>query len=665
MPLIDFNAWGKDPDDTIDFERIKAIALCSTEMILHRWLPGGKVVRGEYLCGSIRGGSGESCSTNVRDCVGGDFASTERWGDPIDLVATVEGISQGEAARKLEEFLGITAGTPAPPPIEKQTEEEKRAYAQKVSAALWVEGEACPPAHPYLIKKQVIADNGIRYHPPTGNILVPLRDGQDILGVQRISADGSKKVNPGGRLSGCYHVIQGELDTVYICEGYATAMTVHMATGKTAVMAVSAGNLAPVGEKVAKMYPSARLVFAADNDQDKTPNPGVQAAEKAVREIKRGQVIAPPFPDGQKGDWNDYALMHGGAAVRNLLGREVKNLFTDINSMDTVETDFLIDGVMEMPCTAMVFGASGSGKSFFTIDLGLHVASGKEWLGKKTKCGPVFYVCGEGRHGIPRRKKAWENHYGCKVPDGRFMVSNLRMSFEPDQVADMVQCIDELAENIGTPAMVIIDTMARALPGNADENSAKDTNLFFNECDRIQSRYACAVVVVHHSGHGDKGRARGSSAIKGVLDVEIMLNNGMIEWTKTKDMEPHPPIRYQLDKVIFGDGKRDNSCVVTYDTSLKADGEGHYMKAAKQALIKAIELEGMTDRCYKKTWVDCFVQMFPENRPKSMAYTLTRKDGSGLIQKLTDTGKVKFEDGMYIRIITENDVTEDMFRGIK
>lgn len=637
MSVIDFNRWGKEEDTKIDYDRLKAIAANNMEMILHRWLPGGKLVRGEYLCGSIRGGQGESCSTSVKDGVGGDFASSERWGDAIDMVATIEGIAMSEAARKLEEFLGVTDATPTPPPIPKQSEVERREHHKKVSAALWMEGEDCPPAHPYLIKKQVNSDGAIRYHPITGNILIPLRDGQEILGVQRIDANGEKKVNPGGRLSGCYHIIPGGRDTVYICEGYATAMSVHIATGQTVVMAVSAGNLLAVGEKIAAMYPTARLVFAADNDQGGDKNPGIEAAEKAVKEIGRGIVIAPPFPDGEKGDWNDYAIIHGAQAVRELLVQDFKQYFIDVRDMAATEAEYLIDGVMETPCTGMIFGESGTGKSFFAIDLALHIASGLRWLDKDTKSGPVFYICGEGRHGIPRRVKAWEHQHGCKVPAGRFMVSNLRLSFEPEQVAEMVQCINRLAENIGTPAMVIIDTMARALPGSADENSAKDTNLFFNECDRLQSLYNCAVVVVHHSGHGDKKRARGSSAIKGVLDVEIMLGNNTIEWTKTKDMEPHPPIRYQLDKVVFGEGKRDNSCVITYDTSVKVEKrETATRTAAKSALVEAVKRDAMgADRCVVQTWRDIFKAKFP-----TVSERAQQKYFKTQIKEMTDEGLI-------------------------
>ncbi|MDY0037964.1 MAG: AAA family ATPase [Zoogloea oleivorans] len=615
--MIDFNKdWTEPPQAKIDFEKIKAVSENNIESILGRWLPGGRMNGREYVCGGTDGGRGESCSTNVNTCVGSDFATGEKWGDAIELVSVVEQCSMADAAKKLQSFLGIDDFTPKPAKnVPELTEIEKNEQVKRNAMALWVEGESCPPAHPYLAKKEVNADPGIRWHPQTGDLLIPLRMGQDILGVQRISADGTKKVNHGGRMSGCCHIIQGERDTVYVCEGYATAMTVHIATGKTVAMAVSAGNLASVGEKVAALYPTSRLVFAADNDQGGNKNPGVDAATKAVTKIGRGQVIAPPFPDGEKGDWNDYALIHGGLSVRNLLVKNIRQMFVDVHEIGAVETDFLIDGVMEMPCTGMVFGASGSGKSFFVLDLAFHVALGRPWLGKAVKEGPVIYVCGEGRHGIPRRLKAWEKHHGVKLPKGRFLVSEQRLSFEPEIVAEMIQSIDLLAEQIGRPVLVIIDTMARALPGSSDENSAKDTNGFFNECDRLQAKYGCSVVVVHHTGHGDGKRARGSSAIRGVLDTEILLAGGIIEWTKTKDMEPHKPIKYELENVVFGEGKRDTSCVIKYDENVKIaqKSENAMRKAAKSSLFESISAENIAqNKCTVAGWLERFRERYPD-----------------------------------------------------
>jgi phage/plasmid primase-like uncharacterized protein len=672
--MIDFNHWGSSEEKKeIDFASVKAICNSNITAILEQYQPGGRVINGEYVCATKFGGSGSSCSTNTRTGVGSDFGSGESWGDAIDLVAQIEDCSMSEAARRLQDFMQC-GDSPRPTPIiPQQSPEERYAAGQKIALGLWTESESCPHNHPYLVKKGINADNVIRVHPATGNILIPLSDENGVVwSVQRIDQEGSKKINHCGKLSGNFYIIGGERDVVYICEGYATAATVAMATGKTAVMAVSAGNLATVGEKIGKMFPSAQMVFAADNDQkpDSDENPGIKAANSAVKQINRGTVIAPPFPVGQKGDWNDYAIIHGGKVTRDLLTSHKRSqVFVDIKTIALVEPQFLIEDAIETPCTGMVFGPSGGGKTFVTLDMGFHIACGKKWLGKSVKQGPVFYVCGEGRHAIPRRMKAWETHHKVQLPYNSFLMSSARIDFSPESVRDMVFEIDHLEAITGPPAVIIIDTMARALPGDADENSSKDVGSFIDECDRLQSKYNCVVLIVHHTGHADSAskRARGSSAIKGAMDVEILITKDRtIEWTKTKDMEPHPPIKFELLPVKYGEGKRDGSCVLKYDLDwnpAKSRSETAYRRAARQALQEAVQLDNIGGKCMLDTWVSCFVTQLPDKTEKAARLALTRKDG-GEISKMIDAGEVELDGKLYVPVINQNQVTESMFNGL-
>lgn len=673
--MIDFNQWGQhDERKEIDFAYVKALCSSNIMTILEHYQPGGKLVNGEYVCATKYGGAGSSCSTNVRTGVGSDFGAAESWGDAIDLVSQIEDCSMSEAARRLQDMLSGGSTTSRPiPVIPQQSPEERYAAGQKVALGLWVESETCPNQHPYLVKKGINADSGIRLHSATGNILVPLYDENGVLwSVQRIGPDGDKKINHSGKLTGNFYIIGGERDVVYICEGYATAQTVAMATGKTAVMAVSAGNLATVGEKISKMFPSCQLVFAADNDQkpDTDDNPGIKAANAAAKQISRGTVIAPPFPAGVKGDWNDYAIQHGGKITRELLlSHKRSQVFVDIKTIACIEPQFLVEDVVETPCTGMVFGPSGGGKSFFVLDMIFHIACGKKWLGKPVKQGPVFYVCGEGRHAIPRRLKAWEKHHGEQLPYNSFLMSSARVDFSPESVRDMVIEIDHLGDVTGHPAIIVIDTMARALPGDADENSSKDVGSFIDECDRLQTKYNCVVLIVHHTGHADSAskRARGSSAIKGAMDVEILISKERtIEWTKTKDMEPHPPIKFELLPVQYGEGKREHSCVLKYDMEWNpkaARSETAYRKAARQALQQAVEADNIGGKCMTDTWVKCFAAMFPEKSERVLRSALLRKDG-GEVWKMIDAGEVEQDGKLFVPIADQKQVTESMFKGM-
>ncbi len=97
----------------IDFKSINAAALSRLVDLLPRWLPGGRAEAGEYVCASLEGGQGRSCSVNLDTGAWGDFATAAKGGDPISLWAAIWGIKQGEAARELARDLGLEVDRPA------------------------------------------------------------------------------------------------------------------------------------------------------------------------------------------------------------------------------------------------------------------------------------------------------------------------------------------------------------------------------------------------------------------------------------------------------------------------------------------------------------------------------------------------------------------------
>jgi len=96
----------------IDFKSINTAALPRLEGLLPRWLPGGRVEAGEFICASLEGGQGRSCSVNLATGAWGDFATDAKGGDPISLWAAIRGIKQGEAARELARDLGLEVDKP-------------------------------------------------------------------------------------------------------------------------------------------------------------------------------------------------------------------------------------------------------------------------------------------------------------------------------------------------------------------------------------------------------------------------------------------------------------------------------------------------------------------------------------------------------------------------
>ena len=240
----------------------------------------------------------------------------------------------------------------------------------------------------------------------------------------------------------------------------------------------------------------------------------------------------------------------------------ISDLLSDIRP-----TDWLIHGFFESDSMSLLFGDPAAGKSFVAIDLAACIATGKDWHGHKTKQGAVIYIAGEGMNGIKKRFKAWSLHNKTELNNAPLFVSERSAQLSDEalakEAADVVSGI--CSEWNVTPALIVIDTLARNF-GAADENSTRDMNAFISNVDSLlRIPYNACVLIVHHAGHGDKNRGRGSSALKGALDAEysVVKHNrtsaieGEIQTislhsTKMKDAPPPQPKAFDLVAVHIG-----------------------------------------------------------------------------------------------------------------
>jgi len=199
--------------------------------------------------------------------------------------------------------------------VQRNADEAARHQHEADMAAMRWQATSTACAHPYLSFKSIWA-YGIRQDGDV--LLIPLRDTAGKLhSLQTITPDGNKRFK--GRMKGCYHAI-GCKPTVclVIAEGYATAATIHEATGWPVAVAFNAGNVGPVAVALHKKYPDLTLILAADDDHLTPGNPGMTAARQAALAVG-GFVVAPRFPAGRPSratDFNDLATLAGLDAVR-------------------------------------------------------------------------------------------------------------------------------------------------------------------------------------------------------------------------------------------------------------------------------------------------------------------------------------------------------------
>ncbi len=213
----------------------------------------------------------------------------------------------------------------------RRAQEEQKRAEQEERIARWADRKwsRCELAstHSYLERKGVAA-HGLRVN-EKNQLVVPMGDlNGKIWSLQTIAPDGEKHYTSGGRKKGL-HTMVGTFDPakpLVFAEGFATAASIHEATGLPVAVTFDSGNLKPVAEAYRARNEVQQLVFAADNDhhlllrQSASGRPmrnvGIEKAQEAARAVN-GTVIIPAFERENSGtDWNDYATQHGLAAVR-------------------------------------------------------------------------------------------------------------------------------------------------------------------------------------------------------------------------------------------------------------------------------------------------------------------------------------------------------------
>ena len=230
----------------------------------------------------------------------------------------------------------------------QRQQQENHLRVSKTAQRIWRNAAPATLAHPYLAAKGITDPSvlgGIRQSEYRGvlNLQIPIyRDGT-LYNLQSISPDGGKHFLKDGLKSGGYTVVGDAADTargIVVAEGFATAASIHQATGKPVVVAFDAGNMVTVSETLAKnLPPDIPVTIAVDNDASGT---GLAKARQAAALFgDRAKAVQPEFTmtqiqqfqrenglDSQgrpklPSDFNDLHKLAGIAAVRQALDEGV------------------------------------------------------------------------------------------------------------------------------------------------------------------------------------------------------------------------------------------------------------------------------------------------------------------------------------------------------
>ncbi len=182
--------------------------------------------------------------------------------------------------------------------------------------------------------------------------------------------------------------------------------------------------------------------------------------------------------------------------------------------------EFVVDGLVEQGGLVSIIGPPGVGKSAVAIDLAASIATGKPWQGRAVLRQRALYMPGEGLSGAVQRLLAWEAAHSIGVDDDVHVSDAIIQAGAPaDTWKTLVAYI--LRNQIG---VLVLDTYARMTTG-VEENSATDVGKVVLRLDRVRKLTGCTIIVVHHTAKGSEA-GRGSSALNGALETELLIREG-------------------------------------------------------------------------------------------------------------------------------------------
>lgn len=456
--------------------------------------------------------------------------------------------------------------------------ERQHQVASDTVEKIWTTANSASAEHPYLAKKG-ISVHGARIT-GDGRLMVPLYD-QDgsLASLQYIDHEGGKLYHPGGQTGGKFWMLgtTDEPGTLYVAEGFATAATIYETTDRPVVVAYSASNLVPVTGTLREIYGATQdIVIVADNDKSGV---GQRYAEQAS--AKYGARMVMPSIEG---DANDYAQAGHNLAALLLPPPNDWLIPADDFCAQPSPISWLVKRWIQSQALVMVHGPSGGGKTFVVLDWCLRMASGiEDWAGHKVRPGNVVYLAGEGHHGLRGRVAAWKHHNQA----GKLAMWLSKDGCDLNTPAGYLKVVEQVRMLPNKPDAIVVDTLHRFLSG--DENSAQDAKTMLDACNALMMEFNCSVILVHHTGVSDEAqhRARGSSAWRGALDIEISIVPGKddkpmeIVQRKSKDAEMAETVFVSLHQVTIPGWYDEDNQPVTSAVVVQAQAPAEAKKDSK------------------------------------------------------------------------------------
>ncbi|EFO3244748.1 DNA primase [Escherichia coli] len=227
---------------------------------------------------------------------------------------------------------------------EKERKLQQQYNKQAGYARSYLNGLPQATAHEYLTRKGIRAAPGVRLN-NKNELVIPFSNGRgEIRSYQRIPVTGGKdaRILKGSEKSGNWFAFGTPENgrPLLFAEGFATAASLHEATGLPVLMTIDADNMINVAKNARQIWTDSPFVFCADNDHQRKINKGVSSAKKAAAST-HGEVIIPAFTEAEKAqgltDFNDLDASRGRDAFQRAMNAQLEYIGIPTPNSDTTD----------------------------------------------------------------------------------------------------------------------------------------------------------------------------------------------------------------------------------------------------------------------------------------------------------------------------------------
>lgn len=271
----------------------------------------------------------------------------------------------------------------------------------------------------------------------------------------------------------------------------------------------------------------------------------LEAAMRAQRGYTADELGFAPVPEAErtKPGWADWLPGSDAAQARTAIFGDAaagsrypkRERLSDVPIIDG--NGNFVDGLCNLAELFQVIGAPGGRKSQATGWLAYCVATGREWLGRKTAHGGVLYIAAERKAEQVKRMRVWAAADGLDGTTLPLHVMGPGGMLTDKGFADHICAeVRGLAEQTGQRVVLIVVDTALATLAGADVNASGPASLFAHNLKMIAAQTGAAVAAVHHTPKSGNATGMGSQAFDATFDAVLLIEpttaGGRVEQVK-------------------------------------------------------------------------------------------------------------------------------------